>query len=152
MKHNNHKVLALGVFDLFHVGHLNFLNFAREQGDKLLVGVAPDAMCLKSKGKLPIIEQTQRMAIIQALAIVDEVTLVQSPIIETDNVFNWMLSLDIATVVSGIQWQNSERWNKLIPLLANHNINVAFAPETPNISSSLIKHKISQQYCREKSI
>ncbi|MER2491494.1 adenylyltransferase/cytidyltransferase family protein [Catenovulum sediminis] len=102
MKHNNLRVLALGVFDLFHVGHLNFLNFARRQGDELIVGGAPDAMCLKSKGKLPIIEQNQGIAIIQALAIVDGVTLVQSPIIQTDFVFNWMLSLEIATVVTCI--------------------------------------------------
>ena len=142
---NNQRVLALGVFDLFHIGHLNFLQFAKQQGHQLIVGIAPDQMCLKSKGKLPVIEQNQRIAIVEALAIVDEVTLVQYPIIQTENAVHWMLSLNIAKVVSGMQWQNTERWNKLIPQLAKHNINVVFAPETPNISSSLIKQKIREQ-------
>ncbi|WAJ71407.1 adenylyltransferase/cytidyltransferase family protein [Catenovulum adriaticum] len=138
----NRKVLALGVFDLFHVGHLNFLKFARQQGDALIVGVAPDAMCLKSKGKAPIINQTDRMTIIEALGIVNTVTLVKYPMIETQNAVNWMLDLGINKVVSGIQWQGTERWNKLTKHLAAHHIEVIFAPETPNVSSSAIKTTI----------
>ncbi|MER2492258.1 adenylyltransferase/cytidyltransferase family protein [Catenovulum sediminis] len=150
MNKNSNRVLALGVFDLFHIGHLNFLQLAKQQGDKLIVGVAPDVMCLKSKGKAPIIEQNQRMSIIQALNVVDEVTLVQFPIIQTDQVLAWILSLNIATVVSGKQWQNTERWNKLMPKLAKHNINVVFVAETPNISSTQIKQKIIEQKIREQ--
>ncbi|MCU4676766.1 adenylyltransferase/cytidyltransferase family protein [Catenovulum sp. 2E275] len=139
---NKNRVLALGVFDLFHVGHLNFLKFARQQGDELIVGVAPDAMCFKSKGKNPVINQTQRMEIIKALGIVSDVTLVKYPIVETQNVVNWMQTLNINTVVSGIQWQNTDRWNQLIPKLAAHHINVIFAPATPDISSTQIKQSI----------
>lgn len=139
---NKSRVLALGVFDLFHVGHLNFLNFASQHADELVVGVAPDAMCLKSKGKVPIINQSDRMRIIESLGIVNQVTLVKYPMIDTQNAVNWMLDLGINKVVSGIQWQGSERWNKLTEQLAPHHIEVLFAPETPNISSSAIKMTI----------
>lgn len=136
------RVLALGVFDLFHVGHLNYLNYAKQQGDYLIVGVAPDAMCLKSKGKHPIIPEQQRMEIIRNLKPVDEVRLVPSPTADTESAVQWMTAWQIDLIVNGEEWQDSERWNRLTPRLEAQGIQVMFAPKTANVSSSHIKQII----------
>lgn len=133
------RVLALGVFDLFHIGHLNYLNFAKQQGDYLIVGVAPDAMCLKSKGKTPIICEQQRMEIIQNLKAVDEVRPDPSPTAQTELALQWLSEWHIDIIVNGEEWQNSERWNRLIPRLSQRNIDVIFAPKTVGISTRDIK-------------
>ena len=64
-------VLALGVFDLFHVGHLNYLQSAAAYGDKLVVGVQDSRSVRAQKGSEPIVSTVDRMAIIRALKCVD---------------------------------------------------------------------------------
>jgi cytidyltransferase-like protein len=65
-------VLAVGVFDIFHVGHLHHLQAAKAMGDTLFVGVTRDAFVGKGPGR-PVFNVAQRTAILQALAIVDQV-------------------------------------------------------------------------------
>ena len=62
-----------GVYDMFHIGHLNIIRRAKEQCDYLIVGVTTDELCLKRKNKLPIICEVDRMAIVSAIKFVDEV-------------------------------------------------------------------------------
>lgn len=64
-------VYAPGVWDLFHVGHLNFLKQARCHGTRLIVGVPTDEVVLEDKGQLPIIPHQDRIKLIRALACVD---------------------------------------------------------------------------------
>jgi glycerol-3-phosphate cytidylyltransferase len=66
-------VITFGTFDLFHVGHLNLLARARALGDRLVVGVSTDALNLAKKGRYPVFAEADRMAIVGALRIVDEV-------------------------------------------------------------------------------
>lgn len=138
------RVLALGVFDLFHIGHLNYLQFAKNQGDYLLVGIAPDAMCYGSKGRWPIIEQNARMRIVEQIKAVDEVRPVPTPIADTHPTLNWMLDWQVNKVVPGIEWQHTPRWQALIPLLNAEGIEVIFAPKTADYSTSDIIRKIKQ--------
>ncbi|KPH62703.1 adenylyltransferase/cytidyltransferase family protein [Pseudoalteromonas porphyrae] len=145
---HNTRCLALGVFDLFHIGHLNYLKFAKAQGSELFVAVAPDDLCFENKKTFPIISQHERMTIVSALAIVDHVALVPSPIIKTQSACRWIKAWGINKVVVGGQWQNSERWNEAANALQAHNIDVMFAPQTPDISSTDIKQKIIT-YCSE---
>ena len=56
-----------GVFDMFHIGHLNIIKRAKAQCDYLIVGVSTDELCLSYKGKLPLIPFKDRKAIIEAL-------------------------------------------------------------------------------------
>lgn len=62
-----------GVFDMFHIGHLNILSRAKQKCDRLIVGVTTDELCYARKNKLPIIDQESRKAIVQAIRYVDEV-------------------------------------------------------------------------------
>ena len=62
-----------GVFDMFHVGHLNLLARAREQCDRLIVGVSTDDVVLDYKGHAPIVPYAERVAIVKAIRYVDEV-------------------------------------------------------------------------------
>lgn len=64
---------AVGTFDLFHIGHLTLLKHAREQCDRLVVGVASDELLELTKGRRPIIPLGERLDIVRALAFVDEV-------------------------------------------------------------------------------
>ncbi|MFC6272434.1 adenylyltransferase/cytidyltransferase family protein [Pseudoalteromonas fenneropenaei] len=139
------RCLALGVFDLFHIGHLNYLAFAKAQGDELLVAVAPDAVCLAKKQALPIINQVERLAIVRALAIVKEAYLLPCPIKETAAACAWIKAWGINKIVVGEQWQGAEQWQRLAEALQDDDITVMFAPKTPSISSTDIKAKIRRE-------
>ena len=62
-----------GVFDMFHIGHLNILKGARERCDHLIVGVSTDELVRSEKNKSPVIPYEERAAIIDALQVVDRV-------------------------------------------------------------------------------
>src|SRR5690554_2800826 len=62
-----------GVFDLFHIGHLNILKRAKSQCDYLIVGVTTDELSLSRKGKTPVIPLIERMEIVRNISFVDEV-------------------------------------------------------------------------------
>ena len=137
------KVLALGVFDLFHVGHLRYLQQARALGDYLLVGVAPDAMCQASKGKCPVTPQPHRREIVTALQCVDEVQFVPTPIIQTEATAAWISACGVQVVACGNQWQGSERWGRLEASLALQGIEVVYLPQTDGLSSTRILQRIA---------
>lgn len=62
-----------GVFDMFHIGHLNIIRQARLHCDYLIAGVVTDDVVVRAKGKPPIVPLDERMAIVQSVRDVDEV-------------------------------------------------------------------------------
>ena len=71
-------VLASGVFDLLHLGHVLFLKEAKRAGGenaKLVVIIARDSTVEKSKGRKPIMSEDQRRALVESLKVVDEAVL-----------------------------------------------------------------------------
>lgn len=141
MKH----VLALGVFDLFHIGHLRYLQFARRQGEHLSVAICPDAIALWGKGASPVIAQEQRMEILQGLGWIDHVALLPISTEMTQEAAAWIEAWGIDCVVCGSEWQGSARWTRLEPALAARHIAVVYAPHTPGISSTLIAQRIRER-------
>ena len=56
-----------GVFDLFHIGHLNILRNAKLECDHLIVGITTDELSLEGKGKMPVIPFSERMTIVESI-------------------------------------------------------------------------------------
>ena len=139
------RILATGVFDLFHAGHLRYLQYARQQGTRLTVAVAPDALCLASKGKQPVIDESQRLEIVQGLGCVDDARYMSGSLELTQEAAVWISAWGIDLVVTGAEWQGSPRWQRLSAALAERGIGVIFAPHTPGISSTAIVQRIQQR-------
>lgn len=72
------RVITFGTYDVFHVGHVNLLTRAHDLGDHLTVGVSTDALNEAKKGRRPVYDQDQRLAIVASLDCVDEVFLEHS--------------------------------------------------------------------------
>jgi len=72
------RVITFGTFDVFHAGHVNILERAREQGDYLIVGVSSDALNFSKKQRYPIYSQADRIKILESLRFVDEVFVEES--------------------------------------------------------------------------
>lgn len=85
---------------MFHIGHLNILRRAKEQCDTLIVGVTTDELCFKRKHKFPIINEKDRMAIVQAIRYVDRVV----PQIDMDKL-SMVQSLNADVVFVGSDWR-----------------------------------------------
>lgn len=74
MENKKYKIgYTAGVYDMFHIGHLNVIQRAKAQCDYLIVGVTTDALCFKRKNKYPIIKEEDRMAIVEAIKYVDNI-------------------------------------------------------------------------------
>jgi len=136
------RILSTGVFDLFHIGHLRYLQYARQQGTHLTVAVTPDALCAERKGKWPVIEEAQRLEIIRGLGWVDEARYMPSSLELTDVAADWITEWGIDHVVVGGDWEGTPRWQRLIPALAERGITVGFASHTRDISSTEIVRRI----------
>ncbi len=72
------RVVTFGTFDVFHIGHINILERAKELGDRLIVGVSSDQLNLDKKGRFPIYRQEHRLKIVNSLYCVDEVFVEES--------------------------------------------------------------------------
>jgi cytidyltransferase-like protein len=136
------RILAIGVFDLFHVGHLRFLQFARAQGPHLSVAVTSDAITQMNKHKTPIISQEQRLEIIQGLSWVDHAFIVDESTANTEAMANLIAEQKFDVVITGNAWEGSTRWTNLQLALNKRNIQVLYAPHTEGISSTDILKRI----------
>jgi glycerol-3-phosphate cytidylyltransferase len=72
------RVITFGTFDVFHVGHVNILERAKQEGGYFLVGVSSDKLNFSKKGRYPIYSQADRIKILQSLKFVDEVFVEES--------------------------------------------------------------------------
>jgi len=127
-----------GVFDLFHVGHLKLLQKAKENCDYLIVGVCSDKLSKKLKGKKPIINENQRIEIVEALRCVDQVYL---KTIDMD--VNFALKYDAKIIFKGNDWQNTSKWIYNETFAKKLGISVVFLPYTKRISSTKIRGKLN---------
>jgi len=119
-----------GVFDMFHVGHLNILRNAKSMCDRLIVGVSTDEL-VKKKGKHCIIPFAQRIEIVRGIKFVD----VAIPQTTIDKVEEWKkLKFDIAFV--GDDWYGSDRWGGF-----EKSFKVVYFPYTPGVNSTKLRRK-----------
>lgn len=134
-----------GQIHLFHIGHLRYLEFARQQGDYLIAATLADDVVERTKGKRPVIPLAQRLEILQGMRCVDEVRIQPcSTRDDPDSVIRWMLDWQVQQVVVGGMWQGDEQWQRLSSCLRQHGIEVMFAPATEAISTTDIMLRIRQ--------
>ena len=121
-----------GVFDLFHVGHLNLLRRAKEICDYLIVGVSTDEL-VSYKYKKAVICFDERKAIIEAIRYVDLVV----PQENMDKMGAWdKYRFDVMCV--GDDWKNTEKWNEYEKKFREIGVDILYFPYTKGTSSTLI--------------
>lgn len=125
-----------GVFDMFHIGHLNLLKRAREQCDYLIVGVSTDELVASYKGKEPIIPFEQRITIVEAIKYVDQAV----PQFCLDKVDAWK-TYQFNVMFHGSDWENKPVYQEIVLKLSNVGVKTVFLPYTKNISSSILREK-----------
>jgi len=125
-----------GVFDMFHIGHLNILKRAKEQCDYLIVGVSTDENVLKYKNKLPVIPYEDRAAIVEAIKYVDKVV----PQKSMDKFEAWE-SLHFDKLFHGNDWKGSNMYNEVEEKLKHVGVEVVYFEYTKGVSSSMLREK-----------
>ena len=133
---------TVGVFDLFHVGHLNLLERCKEMCDILIVGVCDDAYVRDIKHKEPVFREEERVRILRALKCVDEAELVDYAV--TDNKILAWEKFQFDVLFSGDDWKGSERYKKTEEQFAKIGVTIEYLPYTKGISTSQIKEKMKQ--------
>lgn len=138
------RVLAIGIFDLFHVGHLRYLQYAAAQGSYLIVAVSTNNISVNIKSKLPVVPELERLEVVRGVRGVDEAWLQSISTEYTEEAARWIADWCIDLVVVGGGWQGGPRWERLTPKLAESGIEVMFAPATEGISTTELLARIRQ--------
>ena len=125
-----------GVYDLFHIGHLNLLKNAKGLCDKLIVGVSTDKL-VEYKHKHPVIPFEERIEIVRSCKFVDAAI----PQEELDKYKMWeKLHFDILFV--GDDWYNSSSWKEMEKKFDKVGVRVIYFPYTKGTSSTLINQTL----------
>ena len=129
-----------GVFDLFHVGHLNVLRQARELCDVLVAGVVSDEMCELAKGVAPFVPLEERLAIVDALRFVDWTYAERTP----DKLDAWR-TVGFHRIFKGDDWQGTDRGRALEERLQPHGVEVVYFPYSVHTSSTQLRTLITAE-------
>ena len=133
-----------GVFDLFHIGHLNLLKNAKGMCDKLVVGVTTDELATY-KGKYPVIPFSDRIEIVRNIKCVDA-AVAQSNM----NKLEMCKKLHASIMFVGDDWYQSPRWEEYEKEFLKENIRIVYFPYTKGISSTQISKAL--KHLREEDI
>lgn len=128
-----------GVFDMFHIGHLNILKQAKERCDFLIVGVSTDENVMSYKNKTPVIPFEERIEIVKSIKYVDEVV----PQKNMDKFEAWQ-ELKFDVLFHGDDWKNSSMYDELIKRFKQVGVDVVFLKHTDGISSTILREKINK--------
>lgn len=134
MEKKKYKVgYTTGVFDLFHIGHLNILKRSKELCDYLIVGVSTDELVSSYKNKTPVIPYEERVSIVEAIRYVDKVV----PQKTRDKIAAYeKYKFDVMFV--GDDWKGNELFVKVEEQLKKNGSCVVYFPYTQHTSSSFL--------------
>jgi len=136
-------VYTSGTWDLFHIGHLRFIEAASRLGDKLVVGVTTDDFAASYKGIPPTIPFMQRRAIVAALRCVDATVPARFPLDIVP-----MVEYGITIRAVGPDYGGGNRQPRghieTIEWMRDQGIEVVYIPRTPDVSTTLIKERIRE--------
>lgn len=125
-----------GVFDLFHIGHINILKNAKSMCDKLIVGVSIDEL-VKYKNKRAVIPFEERIEIIQSCKYVD-IAVPQ----ETHDKIEAYNRYKFNIMFVGDDWYKNEKWNLYENQLKKYSVKIVYFPYTKSTSSTLINQTL----------
>jgi glycerol-3-phosphate cytidylyltransferase len=128
-----------GVFDLFHIGHLNILKRARLECDHLIVGITTDELSESAKNKKPFIPFQERMDLVEAIKYVDKVV----PQTSYDKMEAWN-NLKFDRMFVGDDWKGSDQWNIIEDEFAQVGVEIIYFPYTTHTSSTILRDILSK--------
>ncbi|MBQ3704981.1 MAG: adenylyltransferase/cytidyltransferase family protein [Clostridia bacterium] len=123
-----------GVFDMFHIGHLNLLNHAKEMCDYLIVGVNSDRLVEEYKHKSTVIKENDRLAIVSNIKAVDQCFLT-----DTLDKLAILQQIRYDVIFIGDDWKGNERWEKTERDLQKEGIDLIYLPHTAGVSSTSLR-------------
>ena len=127
-----------GVYDMFHIGHLNILKRAKEQCDYLIVGVSTDELVLSDKNKRPIIPFEDRCTIVESIKYVDKV--VPQP---DKNKFGAWEKYHFHKMFVGSDWKGTPQWNQFEAEFAPVGVEIVYLDHTDGISSTILRDRLN---------
>ena len=128
-----------GVFDLFHIGHLNILKRASLECDHLIVGVTTDELCKSAKNQKPFIPFQERMDLVEAVKYVDEVV----PQTSYNKIEAWN-NLKFDKMFVGDDWKGTDQWNKIEDEFSKFGVEIIYFPYTTHTSSTILRKILSK--------
>jgi len=129
---------APGVYDLFHVGHLNVLRHARSQCDHLIAGAVSDEMAELVKGRRPVVPLAERLEILRSIKFVDAVHAETVP----DKLDTWR-EVKFDVIFKGDDWRGTVKGAKLESDFAAVGVEVVYFPYTVHTSSTLLRRVLT---------
>lgn len=123
-----------GVYDMFHIGHLNLLKHAQEQCERLIVGINSDRLVESYKNKTPVINEADRMEIVRNIKGVDDVILA-----DTLDKMAMYDRVGFDVIFIGSDWQGDPRWESTCKQMKEIGVDVIFLPHTDGITSTLLR-------------
>jgi len=126
-----------GVFDLFHIGHLNILRQSKERCDSLIVGVSTDELVQKYKNKVPVIPFVERKAIVEAICYVDKVV----PQTSMDKMIAWQ-QLKFDVMFHGDDWKGTKLYQEYEERFIQVGVKLVYLPHTQGTTSTIIADKL----------
>lgn len=128
-----------GVYDMFHIGHLNILKRAKEQCDYLIVGVSTDELVQHDKNKTPVIPFSERMQIVEAIRYVDKVV----PQPDKNKMAAWERH-HFNKMFVGSDWQGTPQWIEFEKQFSVVGVEIVYLSHTDGISSTILRDKLNE--------
>lgn len=129
-----------GVYDMFHIGHLNMIREAKRHCDFLIVGVHSDEIVEEYKNRKTIINENDRREIVEAIRYVDKAVINTT----RDKLELWeKYKFDVVFI--GDDWKGTERWNNFEKVLGEKGVSVEYIEYTKGISTTQIRNTISDK-------
>ncbi len=128
-----------GVFDLFHIGHLNILKAAKQHCDYLIVGVSTDELVQKYKNNTPVIPYQERRAIVESIKYVDKVV----PQINRDKMQAWK-EHGFDKMFVGDDWKTDAMFQQLEKDFREVGVEICYFPYTKGVSSTILTEVLNK--------
>ena len=130
-----------GVYDMFHVGHLNIIKNAKALCDYLIVAVSTDEVVERNKHKKAIIPFEDRVRIVEAIRYVDKVVPQKS--YDIDAKVTAALENKIDVMFVGDDWKGTDKWNQIEEKLKAVGVRLVYLPHTDGVSSTMLREVLN---------